>query len=73
MVELVKVVGGKPALVDNLPNYELIQCTHCPQTYQFRYSNGESDRLKEWLPKAQAVVDSSHSDDHSAATLSVDW
>jgi hypothetical protein len=29
-----------------------ILCDRCDQSYQFHYSPGEEDRLKEWLPKA---------------------
>lgn len=67
-VELVKD-GAK--LTDNLPSHKSLVCGQCPQRYAFRYSDGESNRLNEWLPKAQAVVDSSHAGNHAADCLSV--
>jgi hypothetical protein len=72
-VELLKETQGKTTIIDNLPFCERLRCSLCDQSYQFRYSNGESSRLKEWLPKAQAVVNKSHADGHSAASLSVPW
>ena len=72
-VELLKETHGKTSIADNLPHHEKIKCAHCDQTYQFRYSNGESHRLKEWLPRAQAAVNKSHTDEHSAASLLVSW
>lgn len=72
-VELVKVVGGKERLTDTLLNHTLIFCSNCGQTYHFRYSNGESSRLKEWLAKAQAAVDGSHGGGHSTDSMPVAW
>ena len=70
-VELLKETLGKTTIEDGLPLRERLRCERCGQTYQFRYSNGESNRLKEWLPKAQAVVDRSHADGHRAVSLPV--
>ncbi len=72
-VELLKETQGKTTIVDNLPLCQDLQCDRCDQMYQFRYSNGESNRLREWLPKAQAVVNKSHADGHSADSLPVSW
>jgi len=72
-VELLKETQGKTTTTDNLPLCQVVRCDRCNQTYQFRYSDGESNRLKEWLPKAQAVVSESHADGHSAASLPISW
>jgi hypothetical protein len=72
-VELIKVSQGKAALVDNLPNFETVQCTRCTQTYEFRYSAGEAYRLKDWLRKANVAVDRSHDGGHWANSLAVPW
>ena len=72
-VELLRETGGKTAVVDNLPLCEKVTCTQCSQAYQFRYSSGESHRVKEWLTIAQAAVNRSHSDGHARDSLPVSW
>jgi hypothetical protein len=73
-VDLIKIVNGKPAPVSaNLLNCELIKCGLCDKTYEFRYSDGEVSRLKEWLPKAEKLVNDSHANGHLADTLPVFW
>ena len=67
-VELVKA-GSK--IVDNLTDHTLITCAHGDANYEFRYSDGESDRLEQWLPRAQAAVNSSHP--RHPDSLSVPW
>jgi hypothetical protein len=45
---------------------ERIICEQCAQSYEFHYSKGGEHRIKEWLPKARAAVNISHTNDHSA-------
>jgi hypothetical protein len=63
-VQLIKT-GARIALGHPLKlHQDKILCENCDQSYQFHYSPGEEHRLKEWLPKARAAVNKSHTDNH---------
>jgi hypothetical protein len=61
-VELVKT--GARIQDGLLVHPEKIVCDQCTQDYELHYSEGEEHRIKEWLPKAKAAVNKSHSNNH---------
>jgi hypothetical protein len=63
-VQLIKT-GARIALGHPLKVHsDKILCDRCDQNYEFHYPPGEEHRLKEWLPKAKAAVNKSHTDNH---------
>jgi len=63
-VQLIKT-GARVALGHPLRVHpDKILCDYCDQGYEFHYTPGEEHRVKEWLPKAKAAVNSSHANDH---------
>ena len=52
-VLLTKIVDGKPAVADTLPNEQNVKCPRCEQTYRLGYTDDEWHRLSAWLGKAR--------------------
>jgi hypothetical protein len=61
-VELIK--RGARIIDGLLIHPDKVSCDRCAQSYEFHYSPSEEHRVKEWLPKAQVVVNKSHSHSH---------
>jgi hypothetical protein len=55
-VSLIKIVDGKPAVGDTLPNQQAVKCPRCEQTYRLGYSDDEWHRLSAWLGKAERAA-----------------
>jgi len=72
-VLLTKIVNGKPALSDTLPNEQSVKCPRCGQTYRLGYSDGEWHKLSAWLGKAQTAMRQSHKKRHDADMLDLRW
>jgi hypothetical protein len=69
MVSLTKIVDGKPAVNDTLPNQQTVKCPRCEQTYRLGYSDDEWHRLSAWLGKARTALRQSHKKRHEADVL----
>jgi hypothetical protein len=72
-VSLTKIVNGKPAISDTLPNEQTVKCPRCSQQYRLAYSDDEWHRLSTWLGKAERAVRESHKKRHDAAVLYLRW
>ena len=72
-VLLTKIVNGKPAISDTLPNQQTVKCPKCEQTYRLAYSDNEWHRLSAWLGKAERAVRESHKKRHESAVLELRW
>ena len=72
-VLLTKIVNGKPAISDTLPNEQKVKCPRCGQTYRLGYSDGEWHKLSAWLGKAQTAMRQSHKKRHDADMLDLRW
>ena len=54
-VSFTKIIDGKPAIADSLPNEQTVRCPSCPQTFRLAYSDGEWHRVKDWLAIAERL------------------
>jgi hypothetical protein len=73
-ISLTKIVDGKPATSDKLPNEEVVKCSKCEQTYRLGSADGECDRLSDWLKKAETAIRESHEGDgHEKAVLELSY
>jgi hypothetical protein len=72
-VLLTKIVDGKPAVNDTLPNQQKVKCPRCGQTYRLGYSDDEWHKLSAWLGKADRAMRQSHKTGHDAATVELRW
>lgn len=69
-ISLTKVVDGKAAINDKLPNEQMVKCSKCEQIYRLGSADGEHDRLSEWLKKAETAIRESHeADQHEKPSL----
>jgi hypothetical protein len=73
MVSLIKIVDGKPAISDALPNQQAVKCPRCEQTYRLGYDDSEWHRLSAWLGKAKRAMRESHKKHHEADVLELRW
>jgi hypothetical protein len=73
MVSLAKIVDGKPAVADILPNQQRVKCPRCAQRYRLAYSDDEWHRLSAWLGKAERAMRQSHKTKHAADVLELSW
>ena len=73
MVSLTKIVDGKPALSDTLPNQQTVTCPRYGQEYRLAYTDNEWHKLSAWLGKAQKAARESHKTRHDAAALELRW
>ena len=64
-VSLTKIVNGKPAVSDTLPNKQTMKCSRCEQTCRLGYSDGEWHRLSTWLNHRR--------DKHGLPTIELEW
>jgi hypothetical protein len=48
-VSLIKIIDGKPAVSDSLTNEQTVKCPLCEETFRLGYSDGEWNRVKDWL------------------------
>jgi hypothetical protein len=72
-VLLTKIVDGKPAVADALPNQQTVKCPRCEQTYRLGYSDDEWHKLSAWLGKAERAMRESHKKRHDADVLELRW
>ena len=72
MVSLTKIVEGKPAISDTLPNEQTVTCPRCEQTYRFAYTDDEWNKVSTWLGKADRAMRESHKKRHADA-LELRW
>ncbi|HKD64964.1 MAG TPA: hypothetical protein VKB40_13110 [Candidatus Acidoferrales bacterium] len=72
-VSLIKIVDGKPAISDALPNQQTVQCPRCEQRYRLGYSDNEWHKLSAWLGKAERAARESHKKYHEADVLQLRW
>jgi hypothetical protein len=72
-VLLTKIVDGKVAVADTLPNQQMVTCPRCEQTYRLAYSDDEWHRLSAWLGKAGRAMRESHKTGHDADVLELRW
>ena len=72
-VSLTKVVNGKPAISDTLPNEQTVKCPRCEQTYRFAYTDDEWNKVSAWLGKADTAMRESHKTNHTADVLDLRW
>jgi hypothetical protein len=73
VVSLTKIVDGKPAISDTLPNQQTVTCPRCGQEYRLAYTDNEWYKLSAWLGKADRAMRQSHKTGHDAATLDLRW
>ena len=59
-VTLTKIVDGKPAVSDTLTNEMVMECPLCDQVYRLGYSDGEWNRVKDWLAIAERAIRQDH-------------
>jgi len=62
-VLLTKIVDGKPAISDALPNQQTVKCPRCLQEYRFAHTDSEwnkvsacSEKLKGGRPEPQETA-----------------
>jgi hypothetical protein len=72
-VLLTKIVNGKPAISDTLPNQQTVKCPKCAREYRFSYTDSEWNKVSAWLGKAQKAMRESHKKRHDAAVLQLNW
>jgi hypothetical protein len=72
-VTLTKMVDGNPADSDTLTNGQTVKCPLCEQTFRFGYSDGEWNRVKDWLTIAERTIREQHKTKHAASSLTLEW
>jgi len=72
-VSLVKLIAGKPSIIDSLPNGATVNCQLCEQTYRLGYSDSEWNRIKDWLGIAERAVRADHKYKHEVLALGLAW
>jgi hypothetical protein len=72
-VSLTKIVNGKSATSDTLPNERIVTCPKCEQTYRLGYSDGEWHRVKDWLKIAETNLRRDHDARHELTALALEW
>jgi hypothetical protein len=72
-VSLIKIVDGKPAISDTLPNEQTVACPSCEQRFRLGYSDGEWHRLKDWIAIAEQAVREDHKTKHEVTSLGLAW
>jgi hypothetical protein len=72
-VTLTKTVDGKPLANDTLENKQSVQCPLCNQVYRLGYSDGEWNRVKDWLTVAERAIREDHKRKPQAESLHLEW
>ena len=72
-VTLTKMVDGKPAVNDTLENEQILQCSLCDEVYRLGYSDGEWNRVKDWLNIAERSIRDDYKRKHRAESLDMEW
>jgi len=72
-VSLTKIVDKKPAVNDTLENEQFVKCPSCDQVYRLGYSDGEWNRVKDWLTIAERAIREDHKRKHQAESLHLAW
>ena len=72
-VSLTKIIGGNPAVTDDLPNVQTVTCPQCDQIYCFAYSDTEWHRVKDWRRIAGSALRRDHAARHEANTIPLEW
>jgi len=73
VVTLTRIIEGKPAQADTLPNEHFINCPRCSQVYRLGYDDAEWHRVKDWLKLAETALRKEHEARHLAATVQLEW
>jgi hypothetical protein len=60
VVTLIRLIEGKPAVADALPNEHFVNCPRCAQTYRLGYDDAEWHRVKDWLKLAETALRRDH-------------
>lgn len=60
-----------PVMTDTLLNHLEVECPHCPQRFIFGHSDGEQNRLKDWLAMAKAAISRDHRHGHRLMSLAL--
>lgn len=72
-VTLTKLVNGKPAVSDTLPNEQTVRCPFCEQVFRLGYSDSEWNRVKDWLGIADRAIREDHKRRHEVEALGLTW
>jgi hypothetical protein len=72
-VTLTKLVDGKPEVSDALPNEQTVRCPLCDQIFRLGYSDGEWNRVKDWLGIAERAIREDHKRRHEVSSLALEW
>ena len=72
-VSLTKIVNGRAAVIDTLPNQQTVKCPRCERTYRFAYTDSGWHKLSAWLGKATTAMRESDKKRHDADVLGLRW
>lgn len=72
-VSLTGIINGKPVLSDTLGNSHNVKCPLCEQEFRLGYSDGEWNRVKDWLGLAERAIREDHKRGHQLASLAIQW
>ena len=72
-VSLTKIVDGKAAISDTLTNSQTVKCLECEQEFRLGYSDGEWNRVKDWLAIAESAIRKDHKRKHEVASVGLEW
>lgn len=72
-VSLTKFVDGEPVVSDTLTNSQTVKCPLCEQEYRLGYSDGEWNRVKDWLGLAATAIRKDHKARHEASDITLIW
>ena len=73
MVTLIRIIEGKPAVTDALPNEHFVNCPCCSQVYRLGYDDSEWHRVKDWMKLAEKALRKDHEARHLDATVPLEW
>lgn len=68
-ISLTKIIDGKPAVIDTLPNALTVRCPSCDQTFRLGYSDNEWHWVKDWLALAERALRQDHKCKHEVISL----
>jgi hypothetical protein len=72
-VSLTKIINGEPVASDSLTNELTVKCPLCEQNFRLGYSDGEWNRVKDWLLIAKQTIRDDHKTKHQVVSLSLEW
>ena len=73
-VTLTKIIDGKPTNTsDTVTNGVTVCCPRCEQAYWLSYSDGEWNKVKDWLKPAESAIRKDQGLRHEALTIPLEW